>query len=208
MITPAVAAAVSVIEADARAVLAMRATADSPAFAAVAEVLATLPGKLLVTGAGTSGAIAWRGAHLLSLCGCPSFYFPPSEGLHGGLGALRPGDWVLALSKGGASDELNDFCARARGLCSGVIAVTARGDSALARGADHVLAIDLPDGADLGGIVATASSLAMGALLDALTEVTRQARGTRWEDLLHTHPAGIVGKEAGDSARRLGGSHA
>ena len=70
------------------------------------------------------------------------------------------------------------------------------------------IAIALPEGADLGGVVATASSLAMGALLDALTEVMRQARGTRWEDLLHLHPAGIVGKEAGATLGRLGSDDA
>ena len=196
--------ALAVIAADAAAVAAVRATVEAPSFGRVAEILATLPGKLVVTGVGTSGAIAARGAHLFALCGCPAFHIDPSEGLHGGLGALRPGDWVMALSKGGGSDELNAFCARARGLCSGVIAVTARPESAFAQSADHVLAIPLPEGADLGGVVATASSLAMGALLDALTEVMRQARGTRWEDLLHLHPAGIVGKEAGVTLGRLG----
>ncbi len=197
--------ALAVLEADAKAVLSARATVATPAFAAVAAVLAGLPGKLLVTGAGTSGAIAWRAAHLFALVGCPAFYMPPSEGLHGGLGALRPGDYVLALSKGGASAELNAFCARARSLCSGIIALTAAPQSPFATGADHVLAIDLPPGGDLGGIVATASSLAMGALLDALAEVTRVARGTTWEALLLSHPSGAVGRDAGLSLARLSG---
>lgn len=202
--------ALAVLDADAAAVQATRSTVDTPAFAEVAAVLAHLPGKLLVTGAGTSGAIAWRAAHLFALVGCPAFYMSPSEGLHGGLGALRPGDYVLALSKGGASEELNAFCARARELCSGVIAMTAAPQSPFAMGADHVLVVDLPPGGDLGGIVATASSLAMGALLDALVEVTRVARGTTWEALLHTHPSGAVGRDAGASLSRLAGniSHA
>jgi D-arabinose 5-phosphate isomerase GutQ len=57
--------------------------------------------------------------------------------------------------------------------------------------------------ADLGAIVATGSSLATAALLDALVEVTRVARGYSWRDFFFTHPSGAVGKNAEQDLHRL-----
>jgi D-arabinose 5-phosphate isomerase GutQ len=132
---------------------------------------------LLITGSGTSGTIAKRAAHLFSVGGTPAFYLSPDDGLHGGLGVLRKNDLVIAISKGGASEELNQFCSRARTLAVAVIVITAAPDSELAQMADHVLQLRLPSESDLGTVVATGSSLAAAALLDAFVEVTRAARG-------------------------------
>jgi D-arabinose 5-phosphate isomerase GutQ len=184
-----------VIDADRRAVGGAAAAVDAE-FVHVARLLSTTTGKVLITGSGTSGTIASRAAHLFSFCGTPAFYLPPADGLHGGLGVLQQNDIVLALSKFGSSDELNEFCKRARPLCSTIIAVTATANSPIAAVADHVLAISLDADADLGGIVATGSSLAMAALIDALVEVTRVIRGTAWDAMLFTHPLGAVGAGA------------
>jgi len=189
-----------VIDANRRAVGGVAATVDD-AFVRVARLLSTVTGKVLITGSGTSGTIASRAAHLFSFCGTPAFYLPPGDGLHGGLGVLQEDDVVLALSKFGGSQELNEFCRRSRALCQSIIVVTASPASPLAAHADHVLSVRLEDDADLGGIVATGSSLAMAALIDALVEVTRISRGTTWESMLFTHPSGGVGTGAASSAR-------
>lgn len=191
-----------VIQADSRAVLATLAALDG-AFLQFARLLSTCSGKVLVTGSGTSGAVAIRAAHLLSVAGTPAFHLSPADGLHGGLGVLRPGDIVLALSKGGASEELNDFCSRARALCGCLLVITASQASALAAMADHVIMLVLQDDADIGALVATGSSLAAAAVVDALVAVGRVARGYAWRDLLFTHPAGAVGRHAAKSLERL-----
>jgi arabinose-5-phosphate isomerase len=45
--------------------------------------------------------------------------------------------------------------------------------------------------------------LASAALLDALVEVTRAARGYSWSDFFFTHPSGAVGKNAEQALHRL-----
>jgi len=192
-----------VIDAGAAAVSAARG-ALSPGFVATAAALAACPGKVLVTGSGTSGTIGQRAAHLLSVGGTPAFFLSPSDGLHGGLGVLRGGDMVLAISKGGSSAELNDFCARARQMAGALAVVTASPDSELAGLADHVIVLDVPEAADLGTVLATGSSLAAAAVTDALVEVSRQARGYDWSNVLFTHPSGAVGRDAAETLRRLG----
>ena len=192
----------SVVEADARAVHAALEALDDE-FVQVARLLSSLEGKVLVTGCGTSGAIAARAAHMLSVCGCPAFYLPPDDGLNGGLGVLQPRDLLIALSKGGGSAVLNEFCSRAKLLCRAVIAITAAPQSALAGIADHVVALKIAKDADLGDVVATGSSLATGAVLDALCEAARVLRGYDWKRLLFTHPSGAVGRDAMQTIERL-----
>jgi D-arabinose 5-phosphate isomerase GutQ len=192
----------SVIEADARAVLGVRRALNDD-FVQVARLLSYGTGKVLVTGSGTSATVAARAAHLFSVCGTPAFYLSPDDGLHGGLGVLQSNDFLFALSKGGGSHQLNEFCSRAKTLCRAVIAVTATADSSLAAIADHVLLISFDEGADLGEVVATGSSLAMAALVDALVEIARVERNYNWERLMFTHPSGAVGRDAARTLERL-----
>jgi arabinose-5-phosphate isomerase len=188
------AAASRVIRANGAAVNAAE-TALGDVFLRVCSILAEGKGKVVVTGSGTSGAIAGRAAHLLSVAGTPAFYLSPTDGLHGGLGVLRNEDSVIAVSKGGSSTELNEFCRRARSLAHCLIVITASSDSELASLADHVLLLSLPVDVDLGAIIATGSSLSSAALLDAMTEATRMMRGYRWDQVIYTHPAGAVGRD-------------
>ena len=67
----------------------------------VVSLLLNCRGHVLVTGAGTSRAIAQRLAHLLSCSGTPSLFISASDGLHGGSGAVTPDDVVFLISKGG-----------------------------------------------------------------------------------------------------------
>lgn len=193
-----------VIEAESRAVLRAAAAIDDT-FVAVVRLLTACAGKIVVVGSGTSGAIAARAAHLFSVGGTPAFRLSPSDGLHGGLGVLRRDDVVIALSKGGGSTELNEFCRLARPLCGGLVALTSRRDSPLASLVDHVILLPSTSDDDLGGVVATGSSLATASVLDALVEAGRLARDYSWEQLLYTHPAGAVGQEAAQTLRRLEG---
>jgi D-arabinose 5-phosphate isomerase GutQ len=193
-----------VIEAEGRAVSGVRSCLDAT-FLTVARLLAACRGKVVVVGSGTSGAVAARAAHLFSVGGTPSFHLAPADGLHGGLGVLRRDDVVMALSKGGASKELNDFCRLARPLCGALVTVTARRESELVTLVDHAIVLNLDLDADLGGVIATGSSLAAAAALDALVEVTRLIRGYSWEQFHYTHPGGAVGQESKVSLERLSG---
>ena len=114
-----------VIAAESAAVLSAAESVDQH-FIDVVQVLLDCSGKVLITGSGTSGTIARRAAHLFSVGGTPAFYLSPNDGLHGDLGVLQKnGNAIIALSKGGSSEELNHFCQRASELAAAVIAITA-----------------------------------------------------------------------------------
>lgn len=164
----------------------------------VAELLLNCSGHVLVAGVGTSHAIAWRLAHLLSCAGTPALFIHPADSLHGSAGAITPRDVVIAISKGGETSEVNRFVAVARGRGARIVGLTERPDSSLGRQSDLVLQVEAPPDVDPYGMIATGSSLVNAALGDALCVVLLRLRGYSREQFGQTHPGGAVGKRLAD----------
>lgn len=177
-------------------------------FARTAQLLLRCTGKVLVAGLGTSGATARRVAHLLSVGGTPALFIHAADALHGALGAVGPDDCVIAISKGGESDELNDFVRRARDRGAPVVALTAEPGSSLGRLGDECLVVTTPDDADPGNMIAMGSALAACALGDALAVSLMDARGYSWASFMQSHPGGAVGHmiERGESPAQPDGT--
>lgn len=163
-------------------------------FITAAQWLLHCTGKVFVTGAGTSGAIARRMAHLLAVCGTPSVFLQAADALHGTMGAVTEGDIVIAISRGGGSQEINDLAQRVQERGAKVIALTAVSDSELGRISNLVVTLTSPQGIDPGEVIAMGSTLVTAVWGDALALVLMQLRGYSWESVLHTHPSGAVGK--------------
>lgn len=164
-------------------------------FLEVVRIAYECTGKVFVTGAGTSGAVARRMAHLLSVSGTPSIFISGADALHGTMGALSPGDVLVAISRGGGSEEINELVVRAkeRGV-SKVVALTADPRSALATRSDVVVDLTMLPGIDPGEVIAMGSTLVTAAWGDALAVVLMQMRGYSWPSVLHSHPSGAVGQ--------------
>jgi arabinose-5-phosphate isomerase len=169
-------------------------------FLAVADALIGCRGKVLVCGMGTSGATARRIAHLLSVGGTPALYVSAGDGLHGGLGSVGADDVVIAISKGGESDELNEFVHRCAERGAATVAMTSAPASTLARTCRYPLVTTTADHYDHGGLIAMGSALASCAVGDALAAVAMRARENAWERFAHSHPGGAVGKRLSDSS--------
>lgn len=165
-------------------------------FAELVERILACSGKVVTTGVGTSGIMAERLAHLLAVSGTPAFYLPCLDALHGGIGAVDAEDVIIAFSKGGQSQELNQLSQRFVDRGVRLYAVTERPDSPFAHAATSVVTVrTLPTEADLGGLIATGSTLVFGAWGDALVGTLMAAREQNWEDVLHVHPGGVVGQQ-------------
>lgn len=163
----------------------------------VVRLILATTGKVVTTGTGTSGIMAERLAHLLAVTGTPAFYLPCLDALHGGMGSIAPTDLVIALSKGGRSTELTLLVARLEERGVPVVALTENPDSDFATASRHVVVVATdPPSADLGGLVATGSTLVAGAWGDAVAAVLMQARQYSWQEVISTHPGGIVGEQS------------
>ncbi len=178
---------------EARAVESVAAVFDE-ATDQILELLYQCTGMVFVTGAGTSGTIARRMAHLFSVSGTPSVFMQPSDALHGTMGALRPGDVLISISKGGRSDEINDLSVRAKQRGVTVIALTSDKDADLAQLADFVQVFPVADQVDPGNVIAMGSTLMHAVWGDCLAVALMQMRGYSWADVVFTHPFGAVGK--------------
>jgi arabinose-5-phosphate isomerase len=161
---------------------------------AVARQILAITGKVVTTGSGTSGIMAERLAHLLSVCGTPAVYLPSMDALHGGMGAITAHDLVLAISKTGRSGELTTLSDRLVRRGVHVVAVTENAGSPFAAAATTVVVLPPTSAdADPGDLIAMASTLAVGAWGDALAVVAMAMRGHTLHDVVDNHPAGGVG---------------
>ena len=169
-------------------------------FVGLADLIGGLSGKVITSGLGTSGTIATRMAHLLTVTGTPSFFLSPSDGLHGRSAVGVPGDMLIAISKGGESDELIDMASimKERGVT--IVALCASKDNTLAREANYVVVVDSSE-ADPGGIVAMGITLAQGAYGDALALMLMARKGYQWSQVVQSHPGGAVGKRGQELIR-------
>lgn len=182
-----------VLAREAAAVAALSGTVED-GVVAVARRLLEVTGKVVTTGAGTSGIMAERLAHLLSVCGTPAVYLPAMDALHGGMGAVTAHDLVLAISKTGRSAELTRLTELLVDRGVEVVAITEDATSPFAQAATRVETLPPTVGdADPGGMIAMASTLAVGAWGDALAVVSMALRGHTLHDVVHSHPAGGVG---------------
>lgn len=162
-------------------------------FVDVAKTLLTCNGKVFVSGSGTSGTIARRMAHLLSVCGTPAVFLAPMDALHGSSAAIRGEDVVLLISNGGSSSEVLELAHIARRLGAKIVVLTGQAKSPLAQEADHLALVNVTSEAEIGGVIATGVTLAQAAWGDALAEVLMRARGYTWAEFMKSHPAGAVG---------------
>ncbi len=186
-------AARSFIESEAAAMQAVAATVDET-FLRVARMLNDCTGKVIVSGVGTSGFIARRASHILSVSGTPAVFVHAADGMHGSFGAFQDGDILIVLSKGGGSSEVNTFAGLAARKGIPVVALTSRPDSALASSADVAVILPSDGESDPGGLIAMGSTLAHAAWLDALAYVLMRVKSYGWEQVLFTHPGGAVGQ--------------
>ena len=164
-------------------------------FSRAGSLLAATTGRVVVSGMGKSGHVGGKIAATLASTGTPSFFVHPGEASHGDLGMIVAGDVVLALSNSGETAELADLVAHTRRFGIGLIAITRRAGSALAKAAD--VALILPSAAEAcpNGLAPTTSTTMQLAMGDALAVALLTRRGFSAQDFRVFHPGGKLGAQ-------------
>lgn len=172
---------------------------DPEAFCRVAHAIADCKGRIIVTGCGTSAAAAKKVAHSLCCVERPAAYLTPSDAVHGGLGLLQAGDVFIVISKGGNTKELTALIPACKAKQALLVSVSENPDSALAKSADFFLFVKVKREPDEYNMLATASTMAVIAVFDAMCIALMRMTGYTREKFAVIHPAGAVGE------RLLGG---
>ena len=150
---------------------------------------------VVLSACGSSGFAAKKFAHSLCCVECPAKFVPPSEAVHGGMGALKKDNLLILVSKGGKTDELIPLVSIAKSKGAKIALVTANRESALAKEADSVLVLpDVPE-SDVYGVMSTASFVATVAIFDALMMGIMEEKDYALSDFALIHPGGAVGKK-------------
>jgi arabinose-5-phosphate isomerase len=163
-------------------------------FVRAVRLTACCKGRVVVIGVGKSGLIGRKISATLASTGTPSTFVHPSEGIHGDLGMITPGDVVLALSYSGETDELKRLLPSLRAIGIPMVALTSRPHSRLGRAATIVIPVHIRREACPYNLTPTTSTTAMLALGDALAMSIMDSKGFRREDFARLHPGGTLGK--------------
>lgn len=183
-----------VIRAEATALSALAERLDQ-SFVDAVRLIAEAKGRVIVSGIGKSGIIGRKIAATLTSTGTPATFLHPVEGLHGDLGIVGRDDVAILISKSGESEELTGLVAFLSRLGVGMIAMTGRKDSSLARAATMVLDCSVTEEAcphDLAPTTSTTVTLALG---DALAVALLLYKGFTREDFARLHPGGALGRK-------------
>lgn len=191
--SPALAAALAVMDIEIKALLQMR-TRLNDSFETALAVLMACKGRVIVTGMGKSGLIGKKIAATMSSTGTPAFFLHPGEGMHGDLGLMMPEDVVIAISNSGETAELLSVLPVIEHFKCPLIAMTGRMNSTLAQRAQVVLDVGVEQEACPLNLAPTSSTTATLVMGDALAVALMKAKGFKEQDFAVFHPAGSLGK--------------
>lgn len=181
------------LEVSAEALREFAVRADRGSILAVAEAIAKAP-RTITCASGSSGYAAAKFAHSLCCIERPAKFMPPSDAVHGGLGAVQAGDVVVMVSRGGKSVELLPIIDVVARKGATLIGITENLESALAEAADIVVPMVVTRESDPLETMATTSNLVVGAALDALLAAVMVLTDYSLEQFAIIHPGGAVGE--------------
>jgi arabinose-5-phosphate isomerase len=163
-------------------------------FSCAVNLLASVEGRVIVSGMGKSGHIGNKIAATLASTGTPAQFVHPAEACHGDMGMITRSDAALLMSNSGTTSEITALLPLLKRLGIPIIAMTGNETSTLATAADVHLNISVSEEAcplDLAPTASTTANLVMG---DALAIALLEQRGFTAEDFAFTHPGGALGR--------------
>lgn len=163
-------------------------------FVEAVNLILACKGRIIITGMGKSGLVGKKIAATLSSTGIASFFLHAAEGIHGDLGLVRSEDIVVAISKSGATEELNQILPAVKRMGSKIILLTAQMNAPLTTKCDLVLDCSVPSEAGPNNLVPTSSSTVALVMGDAIAMALLMERDFTPEDFAYLHPGGMLGK--------------
>jgi len=151
-------------------------------------------GKVITMGVGTSAAAARKIAHSFSCIEIPSFFLSPADSIHGGLGAVQRNDIVIAISKGGNTQEIVNVIPSLKKKEVKLMGVTENENSILGKECNLLLKVKVEREADEFNMLATSSTIAVISLFDAIAVSLMKYTDYTKEQFATIHPRGAVGE--------------
>lgn len=171
------------------------ATRLDDSFGEVADALFACRGRVAVIGVGKSADIGQKTVGTLNSTGTRAYTLDATRAVHGDLGSVHPDDVALLLSHSGESEEIVRLLGPLKKLASGLLAITSRADSTLARAADAAIVYGHLIEACPLALAPSTSTTVMLALGDALAFTLLEQRQFTADEFATFHPAGALGRK-------------
>lgn len=191
------------IRLEASALLAAADRLDEDVFTSAVELLCACEGKVVLTGAGTSGYIARKLAATLTSTGTSAIFLHPADALHGALGIVSGDDVAVMITNSGETDELLVLLPYLENRKVPVVAIVGNPGSTLAARATVVLDARVAREACPLNLAPTASTTVALAVGDALALGVMEAKGLTPEQFAFNHPSGRLGRRLTLTVRDL-----
>lgn len=164
-------------------------------FVSVAHLLATLEGRVIISGIGKSGHIGRKISATLTSTGTPSYFIHGAEASHGDLGMLTRKDVCILISNSGETAELRDILLHTKRFKIPMIGISSNSESTLMQAADYRLSLPkFPEACPMGLAPTTSTTMTL-ALGDALAVAVMELRGFQPKDFQVFHPGGKLGAQ-------------
>lgn len=161
-------------------------------FEQAVDLMASIKGRVILSGMGKSGHVARKIAATLASTGTPAFFVHPGEASHGDLGMVTENDVIVLLSNSGETKELKDIILYCKRFSIPVIGMVRRKKSALVDASD--VALILPEVPEATHVNAPTTSTTMMLVLgDALAVALLERHGFDAEQFSRFHPGGKLG---------------
>jgi arabinose-5-phosphate isomerase len=161
-------------------------------FSRAVNLIASIEGRVILSGMGKSGHVARKIAATLASTGTPAVFVHPAEASHGDLGMVTEKDVVVLLSNSGETKELKDMVFYCKRFSIPMIGIVRRQKSALVETVD--LALVLPEVPEATSVNAPTTSTTMMLVLgDALSVALLERKGFDAEQFSTYHPGGKLG---------------
>jgi arabinose-5-phosphate isomerase len=165
------------------------------AFENVVNGILTSQARLVVTGIGKSGIIAQKWVATFNSTGQKAVFMHAADAIHGDLGMIEKGDWVICISKSGESPEIRYLIPLIKELGNKLVAVSANRDSYLGKSADYCLYTPMEKEACRNNLAPTTSTTLQLAMGDAIAVALMELRDFSSMDFARFHPGGALGKK-------------
>lgn len=182
-----------VIEAESQELKKLINSLDYDEIQTLVEKIKSVKGNIFFSGCGTSAMAAKKCVHTMQVINQKAFYLNPSDAVHGGLGAVDKNDIVIIVSKGGNTAELVSFLNNIKNKGSYIVYVGENEESKIGQAADLFLKVKVEKEPDAYNMLATASTMAVISLFDAISIYLEQNTSFSKKTFLVNHPSGEVG---------------
>lgn len=179
---------------ESEAIRALSGQLDMEKAARLVELIGDGKGKVVVAGCGTSAMAARKVVHSLNCIECTAVFLTPSDAVHGGLGVLKENDILILISKGGNTEELVQLIPPCRSKGAVLVGVTEDEASKIGKAADLCLQVKAGREPCRFNMLATASTLAVLSVFDAVCIALMQYTEYTKEQFAVIHPKGAVGE--------------